>query len=94
MIKSNPIPTRWVAHKQETEIAKKFSHYCKSSEPHVRLLSLGIQQKELGIPRESELKGQQDLITGLPQDWGEIETPTLESTNKMLCAPRPRGKKQ
>jgi len=25
--------------------------------------------KGLGIPRESGLEGQQDLIIGLPQDW-------------------------
>jgi len=25
----------------------------------------------LGIPRESDLEGQQDLITRLPQDWGK-----------------------
>jgi len=25
----------------------------------------------LGIPRESDLEGQQDLITGLPEDWGK-----------------------
>ena len=37
-------------------IPKKFLHYCEGSEPHVRLPSLGIQQR-LGIPRESGLKG-------------------------------------
>ena len=47
-----------------------------------------------GIPRESVFEGQQDLITGLPQDCEETETPLLEGTNKTLCAPGPRGKKQ
>ena len=41
--------------------------------------------KGLGIPRESGLNGQQDLITGLPQDWGK-QTPFLEGTNKILHA--------
>ena len=47
-----------------------FSHCCEGCELHIRLPSLGIQQKGLGIPRESDFEGQWDLITGLPQDWG------------------------
>ena len=27
--------------------------------------------KELGIPRESDFEDEQDLITGLPKDWGK-----------------------
>ena len=49
--------------------------------------------KGLGIPRESDFKDQQDLITRLPQDWGK-QTPLLEGTNKILHAPGPRGKEQ
>ena len=49
--------------------------------------------KELGIPRESDFEDEQDLITGLPQDWGK-QTAILEGRNKTLCAPRPRGKEQ
>ena len=55
-------PTHWRTIKPE-----KFSHCCEGSELHVRLPSLGIWQ-ELGIPRESALEGQWDLITGLPED--------------------------
>ena len=56
-------PTDW-----RIVISKKFSHYCEGSEPHVRLSSLGIQQRDWG-PRESCLEGQWDLITGLLEEW-------------------------
>ena len=62
-------PTNW-----RTIIAQKCSHSCESSEPRVRLFSLGIQQREgerSGIPRGSDFEGQQDLTVGLPQDLGE-----------------------
>ena len=39
--------------------------------------------KGLGIPGESDLEGQWDLITRLPQAWGK-QTPDLEGTNKTL----------
>lgn len=29
------------------------------------------------------------LSVGLAQDWGETETPFLEGTHKLLCAPGP-----
>ena len=54
----------------------------------------GDLTKGLGIPRESDLEGQWDLITGLSQDWGETETPVLEGTNKIVHTPRPRGEEQ
>jgi len=48
-------------------ITKKFSHcwetYFWASQPE-------DPAKGLGIPREYGFEGQQDLITGLPQDWG------------------------
>ena len=40
MIKSNLISARWVTHKLE-EISQKVFHRIESSEPDVRLLSLG-----------------------------------------------------
>ena len=43
MIKSNPIPAGSATHKLKNNIPKKFSH---SSEPHIRLPSLGIQQRD------------------------------------------------
>ena len=46
MIKSNPIPAGSATHKLKNNIPKKFSHCCDSSEPHIRLPSLGIQQRD------------------------------------------------
>ena len=46
MIKSNPIPAGSVTHKLKNNIPKKFSHCCDSYEPHIRLPSLGIQQRD------------------------------------------------
>ena len=92
-MRSNPIPTRWVTHKLENNNTKivppllwRFSVPGQASQP-------GDPAKRLGIPRESEFEGQQDLIIGLPQDWGK-QTPLLEGTNKMLHAAVPRGKEQ
>ena len=38
----------------------------------------------LGIPRESDLEGQQDLITGLPEDWGKQRLQTWRHTRNCL----------
>ena len=45
MIKSNPIPAEWQTN-WRTIIPKKFSYCCEGSELHVRLLSLGIWQRD------------------------------------------------
>ena len=60
--------------------------FCQASQ-------LGDPTEGLGIPRESELEGQWDLIIRLPQDWGK-QTPVLEGTDKILRVPRSRGKEQ
>ena len=56
MIKSNPLPARWVIHRPENSNTKEFSHCCEGSKPHVRLPSLVT--KGLGIPWESDLEDQ------------------------------------
>ena len=53
----------------------------------------GDPTKGLGIPKESDLEGQRDLIIGLSQDFRK-QTPVLEWTNKILHTPRPRGEEQ
>ena len=56
----------------------------------------GDLTKGLGIPRESHLEGQRDLITRFPQEWearGKQKL-VLGGTNKTLRAPRLRGKEQ
>ena len=42
----------------------------------------GDPTKGLRMSRESDLEGQRDLMTELPQDWGKQRL--LESTNKTL----------
>ena len=42
-------------------------------------------------PTEFDFEGQWDLITELPQEWGNK---LLEGTNKSLCPPGPRRKEQ
>ena len=72
---------------------KMFSHFGQGSEPPYQASQAGNPKKGLGIPREADLEGQQDLIMGLPQDWG-TETPVSDSTNKILSVVRSRGKEQ
>ena len=47
----------------------------------------GDPAEKLRTPRDSDFEGRWDLITELPQDWGN-----LEGTNKTLCTPRARRK--
>ena len=59
---------------------------CQASQPR-------NPTKELRNPRESELEGQQDLITRFSQARGNRDS-VSEGTNKTLYAPRLRGKEQ
>ena len=86
------LPGGWPANRK-TIIPKMFFHCCEDFEPHIRLPSLGTQQRDRQSSRESDFEGQWDLITWLPQYKGK-QTPHLEGTNKILHAPKPRGKKQ
>ena len=92
-IKSNPISTGWVTQKLESNNTKevlpllwRFWTWHQASQP-------GDLTTGLGIPRESDLAAQWDLIIGLSQDWRK-QTPDLEGTNKILHEPRPRGKEE
>ena len=96
MIKSNPIPTRWVTHnlqknnnREVPPLLGRFGTPRQASQP-------GDLTKELGIPRESHLEGHRDLIIRFPQDWGARgkQRLILEGMNKTLQAPRLRGKEQ
>ena len=51
MIKSNPIPAGWVTTDLRTIIPKKFLHYCEGSEPHIRLPSLAIRERDWESPK-------------------------------------------
>ena len=68
MIKSNPKPTGSVTHKLENNNTKEvLLLLCRFRTPY-QASQPGDLTKELGIPRESDLEGLQDLVTKLPQD--------------------------
>ena len=56
MIKSNTVPVGWATYKLESNIPKKFSHSCEDSEDHIRVSSLGIQQRDREFPGNLTLK--------------------------------------
>ena len=74
-------------------IPKLFSPCSEYSEPHQDSRP-GDLPKGLGIPRESDLEGQQDLIIRLPQDWGKQRFQSWRAQIKPCMHPRLRGKKQ
>ena len=81
MIKSNPIPARWVAHKLEKTIWKELSHCCESSESHIRLLTWGsdkVTESPQGIWPWRPARFDYRTSTGL----GETESPVLENITK------------
>ena len=70
-IKSNPIPATWVTHRLEnnytTEVLpQEWKFWAPHQAPQPGGLAMGG-----GAPRESGFEGQQDVITGSPQDWGK-----------------------
>ena len=92
-IKSNSIPTGWATHKLENNNTKgvlpllwRVWAPCQASQP-------GDLPKGLGIPRESDFEGQWDLITWLPQDWGNRDYTFGGHKQNLLCS-KPRGKEQ
>ena len=93
IIKSNPIPASWTNHKLENNNTKEVLPLLWRFWPLHQAFQPGNPAKGLGIPRESDFEGQQNLTTGLPQDWGK-HTSLLEGTDKILSSPRPRGNVQ
>ena len=93
MIKSNPIPARWLTLRLENNNTKEvfvlfwmFWTPCQAFQP-------GDVTKGLGIPRESGFGGSMGFDYRPSRGLREIETPVLEDTYKILCTPRPRGDK-
>ena len=56
---------------QKIIILQEFSHRSESSEPHIRLPSLGIWYLGEGAPRAFGFEDQQGLSAEAPQDWGK-----------------------
>ena len=69
-VKSNSISAGWVTHSLENNAKEVLALLWRFWTPH-QASQPGDLTKGLGIPRESGLEGQQDLITGLPEDWGK-----------------------
>ena len=89
MIKSNLIPAVWVTHKLENNNTKEVLPLLWRFWPLHEASQPGDLTNGLGIPRESDLEGQRDLITKLPQDWGKQRL--LEVTTK--CAHQDPGER-
>ena len=70
--------------KEILALLRKFQDLQQTSQP-------GDLPRGLRTPREFDFGGQQDLITELTQDWGNI---ILEGTNKTLSTQGPRKKEQ
>ena len=70
-LKSNPKPAGWVTHKWENKKSKEVLTLLQTFQAPHETSQPGDSAKGLGIPRESDSEGQQDLITELPQDWGK-----------------------
>ena len=83
--------TEQTTHKLENSYTKEvFALLRKFWDPN-QISQPGDLAKGLRTPRDFDFEGQWDLITELPQDWGNR---LLEGTNKTLCAPGPRRKEQ
>ena len=54
--------------------------FCTMTSAHQKL------KDSLGIPRESDLEGQQDLITRLPQHWGNRDSSLGGHKQNLACA--------
>ena len=78
-------PTNW-----KIIISQRFSHRSESSEPHVRLPSLGVwhQEEEPLVHLATSVGLECRSSTGL----GETETTLLEGTHKVSHALGPRAK--
>ena len=79
-IKSNSIPTEWATHKLENSNTEEVLWLLWRFWAPWQASSMGIQQR-MGIPRESDLEGQQNLIIGVPQDWGKQRLHSLRAQN-------------
>ena len=93
-INSNPIPPYgWVTHRLENSNTKEVLAVLWRLWTPSQASQSGDPAKGLGIPRKSDLAGQQHLIIEFPHDCGK-QTPVSEGRKKFLQGPRPRGEEQ
>ena len=83
-------PGEWPAN-WRTIIPKKFSHCFESSVPHVRLPSLGTQQRVWESPGNLTLKASRIWLQDFHRTGGNRDS-SLGGHNKTMHTPRPRGK--
>lgn len=88
--KSKSHTTGWATHKLETVVPKKFSLCCEGSEPHVRLPSLGIQQRDWEPAGNLTLKGRGFDYRAFTE-LGETDS-TLRTHKQNLACTRTQGK--
>ena len=69
-IKSNPIPTEWASHKLENSNTEEILRLLWRFWAPWQAFQLGDLTKN-GDPQGIWPSGQQNLIIGLPQDWGK-----------------------
>ena len=91
VIKSNPIHDRWVTHKLENNYTTEGLHRRESSEPHIRLPSLGVWQWEEELQR-IWLWRWVGFDCRNSTKLGETETQFLKGAHSVLCTPRHREK--
>ena len=73
---------------------QRFSHRSESSEPHIKLPSVGVQHQGDEALEHLALKGLAGLNCRSPTGLGETETPLSEGTHKISHASGPRAKQQ
>ena len=80
-----------MSHKLQNNYTKEILALLRKFLDPQQISQSGDLAKGLRIPREFDFGGTWDLITELPQDWGNRP---LEGTNKTLCAAGVRRKEQ
>ena len=84
-VKSNPIPAGCVTHKLENSNIKELLPLLWRFWTPRQAFQLDDLTKGLGIPKESDLEAQWDLIIKLPQDWGKQKLQSWRAQQNLAC---------
>ena len=79
-----------MTHKLENNDTKEFLALLQKFKDLQQLSQPGDPENRLRVPKEFDVEGQWDVITELPQDWGN----RLLAPKKNVYVPRPRRKEQ
>ena len=91
-IKWNPITAGWVTHKLENNNTKEVLPLLQRFWTSPQVSQPGDLIKGLGIPMQSDLAGQRDLITGLSGAWGRGRLQSWRAQTK-FCTYQDRGER-